>query len=116
MKKAFILVFSLALDPSFATMRRPEFSIVQSRVKLHCEISAAGNLVQGEEHLRKVILGWHPIPGAEAYEICHQCLGKINEYTGEELSTPTDHELIPFSVDFTCGGNPCLVLPGAPMG
>ena len=94
---------------------RPDFSIYQARVKQHRQ-GAQGNLVEGEEDLRKVILGWHAIPGVVAYEICHQCVGRIEEATGVERGDAdigTIHETPP---DHTCGGEPCLVLPAAPLG
>lgn len=103
-----------------AALDRPDFSIFQARSKQHRHSS--GDLVEGEEELRKIILGWHAIPDAEAYEICHQCSDWIDESTGSEIDSHdetdenkagTVHRTTPAN---TCGGEPCLVLPAAPLG
>ena len=94
---------------------RPNFSIYQARVKQHRQ-GAQGNLVEGEEDLRKVILGWHAIPNAAAYEICHQCVGRIEEATGVERGDAEIGTIHATTPDHTCGGEPCLVMPNAPLG
>ena len=105
---------------------RPEFKIYQSRVKQH-RSGATGQLVEGEEELRKIILGWYEISNALEYEICHQCFGntnniRIDEQTGKDLLTDTydatdgSGTIHKISIDTKCGGQPCLVLPSAPIG
>jgi hypothetical protein len=98
-----------------AALDRPEFSIYQARVKQH-RSGAAGDLVEGEEHLRKIILGWHGIAAAEAYEICHQCTGRIDEDGMEVAGEEALGTVHPLTKDNMCGGEPCLVLAAAPLG
>lgn len=110
------LLLSLLSLCASAAIDRPEFSIYQSRVKQH-RAGAAGDLVKGEEELRKIILGWHQIEGSDVYEICHQCVGRINEGTGEEVEGKEEIGMIhPISPEHTCGGQPCLIMPAAPLG
>mmetsp|Transcript_23005 Transcript_23005/g.33953 ORF Transcript_23005/g.33953 Transcript_23005/m.33953 type:complete len:170 (-) Transcript_23005:64-573(-) len=97
-----------------ADIARPEFNIYQARAKQHRR-GAEGKLVEGEEHLRKIILGWYRIDGAEAYEICHQCVGRIDENTGVEIDDSIGTIRRGGEIT-TCGGQPCTVLPAAPIG
>jgi len=106
----------LLARPSIA-VDRPKFSIYQSRVKQHRQKTATGDLVAGEEHLRKFILGWYSIPGAEAYEVCHQCVGRVDESTGGEIEGKEEVGTVhPSEITMTCGGQPCLIMPGVSMG
>lgn len=90
---------------------RPNF-VGTVRVKQHYHRS--GELVEGEEDLLKVIVKWDPIPGAEAYELCHDC-GHIDEATGLE-DGELDGAMYPIEVGHTCGGQPCHVMPGIKQG
>ena len=76
-----------------------------------------GDLVEGEEHLLKMIVKWNPIPGAEAYELCYNC-NFIDEDTGAEISEVDSNAIIsiPIGGKNTCGGQPCNVMPGTPRG
>jgi len=49
------------------------------RVKQH-RSGAQGDLVKGEEHLVKTIIGWVAFPGATEYELCIDC--HIEDDTG----------------------------------
>ena len=75
-----------------------------------------------EEHLLKAIIKWDAIPKAEQYEICHHCNDYIDEETGVADDTVTDEDSIKDIYDIeiggknTCGGQPCLVMPGVPKG
>mmetsp|Transcript_13327 Transcript_13327/g.20208 ORF Transcript_13327/g.20208 Transcript_13327/m.20208 type:complete len:207 (-) Transcript_13327:223-843(-) len=113
-----LLLLPLLKSVSAVTDERPNFQIFQSRAKHH--FTRAGEKVEGEEELRKVILGWYAIPGAEEYQICHQCVGRIDESTGR-INEPEDGvaqagRIQTVSIHFQCGGHPCLVLPAAPLG
>ena len=119
MARSFLSLLLLVFSAVVAAIDRPDFSIYQARAKQHRHSS--GQLVQGEEELRKIILGWYAIPEAKAYEICHQCKGRIDESTGNEISIDgqekdgigTVHRTTPAD---TCGEQPCLVMPAAPLG
>jgi hypothetical protein len=101
---------------------RPELHLT-ARIKQHRQ-GATGDLVEGEEALRKIILNWDPIVNAKAYEICHQCAASINSHTGERQQEE-DEDVdsldgtvisVPVGRDGECGGLPCLVVPGTPLG
>ena len=93
---------------------RPIFSAT-ARVKQH--FHKTGQLIDGEEHLLKVIVKWDAISGAEGYELCHNC-NHISEVTGEENGDLDGGEIYPIGVGGAnmCGGQACLVMPGAPKG
>lgn len=100
-----------------ATADRPNFTAT-ARVKQH--FHHTGELVDGEEHLLKIIVKWNSIPEAEAYELCHNCHFIVEE-TGEEKGGRNwneDGSIIPIPIDgkFTCGRQPCYVMPAAPKG
>ena len=110
----FLLFLGLSL--ANAAIERPDFKIYQSRTKEHRQ-RGSGILIEEEKHLRKIILGWYSIPNAEAYEICHQCVQDINdmgEYVSNDDADAKVGTVIP--ADAMCGGEPCLILPAAPMG
>lgn len=98
-----------------AGLDRPRF-VGSARVKQH--FHKTGDLVEGEEHLLKVILKWDAIAGAEGYELCHNC-SHIDEETGEEIpGAPMDGVIYPIEIGgrFVCGGNPCNVMPATARG
>lgn len=103
------------------TQFRPELHLT-ARIKQHRQ-GAAGDLVEGEEDLRKIILNWDPVWEAKAYEICHQC-GSIDSNSGERKGNggaDADADggtviAIPVGRQGECGGLPCLVVGGAPLG
>ena len=112
----FLATLLSIVDSAANAVDRPEFKLVQSRVKEH-RAGPTGELVEGEEHLLKVILGWEKIPNAEGYEICHNC-NNIDDDTGNEINADRVGTIIPIGIGrkYECGLNPCLVLPGAPAG
>ena len=99
---------------------QPDFVIFQSRVKRHFQRS--GELVGGEEHLRKIILGWYGIPQAQDYQICHQCMQPIDNNDTDEskgdLTRTIDETVTMGTIMDTamCADQPCVVIPAAPMG
>ena len=105
---------------SIISQERPNF-IGTARIKQH-RAGANGDLVEGEEHLLKAIIKWDAIPNAERYEICHHCNDYIDEETGVADDNVTDEDSIKDIYDIeiggknTCGGQPCLVMPGVPKG
>eukprot|EP00584_Thalassiosira_punctigera_P004059 CAMPEP_0172526636 /NCGR_PEP_ID=MMETSP1067-20121228/1505_1 /TAXON_ID=265564 ORGANISM="Thalassiosira punctigera, Strain Tpunct2005C2" /NCGR_SAMPLE_ID=MMETSP1067 /ASSEMBLY_ACC=CAM_ASM_000444 /LENGTH=153 /DNA_ID=CAMNT_0013310183 /DNA_START=63 /DNA_END=524 /DNA_ORIENTATION=- len=102
-----------ASSSSAAAGDRPPF-VGTARVKQHRH--RTGDLVEGEEHLLKAIIKWDHVPGAEEYELCHEC-DHIDETTGEEDGAgPVGGEAYPVEVGHTCGGLPCNVMPGIPQG
>ena len=110
-------LISLLLVPlvTIAALDSPKFSAT-ARVKQHYH--RTGELIDGEEHLLKVIVKWDTISGAEGYELCHNC-NHILEETGEENSgNDVDGKIYPIEVGGAnmCGGQACHVMPGAPKG
>jgi hypothetical protein len=118
---SFHIMFSLRVVSLLATVlrglsadvERPHFSKITARVKQHRHFT--GDLVEGEEELRKLILQWDKVLGAEQYEICHNCL-QISDDSGE--GDISDGKLLPIGVgrDHECGGNPCMVMPNISLG
>lgn len=96
-----------------AAVDRPNFSAV-ARVKQH--FHRTGDLIDGEEHLLKVIVKWDAISAAEGYNLCHNC-NHISEETGEENGN-ADGTIYPIEVGGKnmCRGQACLVMPNAPKG
>jgi hypothetical protein len=102
---------------------RPELHLT-ARIKQHRQ-GASGDLVEGEEELRKIILNWDPILNAKAYEICHLCSSIIDSHSGKRRQDDGEEEdggdggtviSIPVGRHGECGGMPCLVVPGVPLG
>lgn len=98
-----------------AAVERASFE-PNARVKLH-RIKTTGEVVEGEETKRKILLKWRSYPNAEKYELCHNC-DNIDEETGESIGAIPEDSVIPIGVGrkFECGGDPCLVYPDAPLG
>mmetsp|Transcript_41453 Transcript_41453/g.49731 ORF Transcript_41453/g.49731 Transcript_41453/m.49731 type:complete len:150 (-) Transcript_41453:412-861(-) len=97
----------VALLPAFTVGSAIPDLARTARVKQH-RAGAEGNLVIGEENLRKIIISWNEIRGA-SYEVCHMCsLGE------DGVHDPSVGTLIP--APDTCGGKPCSVFPGAFIG
>jgi hypothetical protein len=80
-----------------------------ARVKEH-RFGANGQLVPGEEGMKKIIIQWNEIKGAIAYQVCHNC-----------RKTDEDGVLEPGEIHFvsltaTRAGRPAFMKPGAPLG
>ncbi|CAB9518967.1 expressed unknown protein [Seminavis robusta] len=104
-----LLVFLLALLSAIANEIPPVPQVDQvARVKEHRR-GANGDLVPGEENLRKLLLQWHAIPGALEYEVCHNC--HISD-SGDVLEGNIN--FVPTSK--TKAGRPVFVFPNAPLG
>ena len=96
---------------------------VSARVKQH-RSGATGQLVPGEEDLRKIILTWdkptNDVAGTIShYEICHQCGSDvIDGNTGTSTTTLGEDKIktVPIGRGGECGGHPCLVFPNCPKG
>ena len=95
---------------------RPEFDD-KARVKQH-RAGAQGELVPGEEDLRKIILQWDHIAGAQEYQVCHECSQSLLEEDTDATTNKNeeDGKIHNVSVGHECGGKPCFILPGAPLG
>ena len=105
MIKFWPLLLLLSAWRSSASPSLPHPSILPSvRVKNHFHRS--GELVEGEQHLRKVILKWTSFPGATRYEVNHVHPHEQNEYV----------HVTPIDIEHTCGGAPCHVKPACPIG
>eukprot|EP00980_Cylindrotheca_fusiformis_P021816 scaffold8658_cov101-Cylindrotheca_fusiformis.AAC.2 len=116
MKLAFSFFLAIStLIGNAAAVDRPDFD-PHARVKQHRE-KTTGELVAGEEHLRKILLKWDKVPGAEQYQLCHNCNG-IEEATGEAKSLIPEDKIISLGVGrkYECGGQACLVMPDSPLG
>lgn len=94
-----LLVYVLAFSAFVLSLDKPRFQMFQSRIKPHRQRS--GDLVPGEEHLRKMIFGWEPERYADSYELLHH-----NEANG----------LLSYKDVRQCAGKPCVVLPAIPLG
>ena len=80
---------------------------MSARVKQH-RSGASGDLVEGEEELRKIIIQWDSIPGAMSYEVCHNC--EVVE------GSPQPGEIHAVDLDMIRSGRPVFIKPGAPLG
>src|SRR6056300_1503412 len=103
-----VLLLSLLFAPAVVIAAdRPTFHGT-ARVKQH--FHKTGDLIKGEEELRKLILKWDGIPNAQAYELCHNC-NNIDEATGREVGE-IDGTIYPIEIGgrFVCGGQPCNVM------
>ena len=101
--RSFLVTALCLATAAMAQITVPEIDI-KARVKQH-RAGAAGDLVAGEEELRKVIIQWDKVDGATGYEVCHNCKGDVEKIIPVEVGRKGE-----------CGGRPCMVLPGAPIG
>jgi len=110
--QSFIIIISALFLPCFVVSKpaTPKLD-ARARVKEHRK-GAEGNLVPGEEDLRKIIVSWDHVSEAEDYEVCHNCHITTNDEGGTSVFGLI-HD-IPKGME--CGGRPCFVLPGAPLG
>ena len=69
LSRALISILSLS-NFIVASKIRPEINN-SARVKQH-RSGPNGDLVSGEEELRKIIITWKAVPNAAKYEVCHQ--------------------------------------------
>lgn len=78
-----------------------------ARVKEHRR-GASGDLVEGEEDMRKLLLQWESVPDAIGYEVCHNC----------DHDDGGEGEIIPVGVGrkFEKGARPVLVRANVPFG
>ena len=80
----------------------------KARVKQH-RAGAKGDLVEGQESLRKILVQWDSVPDALEYEVCHDCIMENGEpKEGEGKRTIVD-------LKSTRGGTPVHIVPGAPI-
>ena len=109
------LFFLFCAASTSAILQRPKFEIeLTSRVKQHRH--KTGDLVVDEEDLRKLIISWKSIAGAQKYELCHNCKDLVDEATGEELKPLEDDVGNILKDTSTCGGSHCVVIPACPLG
>lgn len=80
-----------------------------ARVKEH-RFGANGDLVAGEEEMRKIIIQWNQIEGALAYQVCHNC----RKTTEDGVLEPGEIQTV--SPTQIRAGQPAFVKPGAPLG
>lgn len=86
----------------------PKIDLV-ARVKEHRQ-GARGDRVEGEEHMRKIIIQWESLPGALGYEVCHNC------DVAEDGSWGGKGEVIEVPVGQERSGRPVFVKPDVPRG
>ena len=80
-----------------------------ARIKEH-RAGATGELVAGEEELRKIVVQWDFLKGALEYEICHDCtISEDGSVTGGSRT------IVPIGRKGECGGRPCHIVRGAPL-
>lgn len=103
------------IGAAVGSVDRPRFE-PNARVKLH-RVKTTGEVIEGEETKRKILLKWGKYPNAEKYELCHNC-HTIDDVTGEADGDIEEANVISIGVgrQFECGGEPCLVWPDAPLG
>lgn len=98
----------------------PEPDLV-AQVKAH-RFGAAGELVPGQEHMRKLTVQWSRIPNALAYQVCHNCEEQKSSNKDDEggsnpiVEVGDNGKIIDVSIETTKGGRPVMVLPDAPLG
>jgi hypothetical protein len=107
-----LLLLLAAASLASAIPDRPKISN-RARVKQH-RFGATGQLVAGEEELRKIIVYWPPTVGALGYEICHNC--SVDDATGVRSDENDGGVATAIAKGDTCGGTMCGVFPGAPFG
>ena len=98
-----VLAFLLALL-CMANAKVPDIDIT-ARIKQHYVGGTNGDLVEGEEDMRKIIIQWEAIPGALEYQVCHNC-----------IPTETDGDLHTVPITQTRGGRPMYIKKDAPLG
>lgn len=81
---------------------------LSARVKQH-RFGAAGDLVEGEEEMRKIIIQWDAIPEAVSYEVCHNCV--LVEGQPEPAG-----EILPVGLELQRAGRPVFIKPNTPLG
>ncbi len=111
-----IRLFSLLLQLAylvFPTCGQDVVPIIDAsaRVKEH-RFGATGDLVVGEEAMRKIIIQWNEIPGALAYEVCHNC--QTTNQEGVLVLEPG--EIHPASPSAQRAGRPVFVRSGTTVG
>merc|ERR1712195_212296 len=82
-----------------------------ARVKQH-RAGAQGDLVAGEEEMRKIIVYWNQNSRAKKYEACHGC--RVVDATG--VREGDSGRVIEVDIDETCNDNMCLVVKNAKKG
>jgi hypothetical protein len=104
-----VLVTSLISPGRILGQDDPLIPIVDmsARVKEH-RFGADGDLVEGEEDMRKIIIQWDPIPGAASYEVCQNC----QVFEGSSHSG----ELHLISAENLRAGRPVFIKPNTPLG
>merc|ERR1711971_1151278 len=115
------ILAGVIIENSVAAVARPEIDS-QAKVKQHRRPN--GDLIQGEEDKRKILVKWEKIPEAEKYELCHNCpyIDEDGEEILEEGNAVTksgeEGEVIPIGLgrDYECGGLACLLMPDSPKG
>jgi len=94
-------------------VRRVPLVDTSARVKQH-RAGASGDLVPGEEDLRKILIQWDSIPGAISYEVCHNCdLGEVDD---EGVPPSGGNKMHTVGVDMIRAGRPVFIQPGTPLG
>ncbi|KAL3928526.1 MAG: hypothetical protein SGBAC_012616 [Bacillariaceae sp.] len=115
MRSFAILAFLSTAIGAAGAMDRPKFE-PNARVKLH-RVKTTGEVIEGEETKRKILLKWGKYHNAEQYELCHNC-DNIDDVTGEANGLIEEEKVISLGVgrQYECGGDACLVWPDAPLG
>mmetsp|Transcript_29530 Transcript_29530/g.67894 ORF Transcript_29530/g.67894 Transcript_29530/m.67894 type:complete len:152 (-) Transcript_29530:279-734(-) len=86
----------------------------EARVKQH-RSGANGDLVDGEEEMRKIIVYWDIIPDAVEYELCYGCV--VDNKTGIRHDDPKGGHVFTIGISSTCGGvDMCKAIPNANLG
>ena len=100
---AFLLLAWMSPQTGATSLPYPS---IQKKIRVKNHFHRSGELVDGEKHLRKVIIKWDHYPGALRYEVNHVF---PNEEDQKIHTTVIER-------DNTCGGYPCHVKPACPLG
>jgi len=89
---------------------------LSARIKQH-RFGASGQLVDGEEEMRKIIIQWNPIPGAISYDVCHNCR-VLEDSTGPQPDEggTGGGGLYLVNIDMTRDGRPAFVKSNTSLG
>ena len=94
---------------------RPDHFTITARTKQHV-YGKDGAVREGEEDKRAIILHWDKIPGADRYEICHNCCN-IDDATGKGNTNVGEVHYVGVDMDkYEYEGNPYHVIRNAPLG
>jgi len=86
-----------------------------ARVKHHRR-GASGDMVPGEEHMRKLLLQWDSVEGALEYQVCHNCVFVPPEEKGHYFGEIKQGNIDTVPATQLKANRPVFIFPNAPLG